>query len=153
MIALHYDKINPNKKVLLIGIKFILTRKSPCVHALGLLHELLCRVASTHSAVLSRGRWGGTPVLSWLGRGTSILSWPAGYPSSALMGTGVPPIPVCDWGTLWQRICDQGPGKEPRSAGIGVPPLLERPLDQRLGRDLGPETGVPPPQVLTDTHL
>ena len=84
---------------------------------------LVARRHTAHGITSPRGY--ACPVLD---RGTPVLSWPAWYPCP-----GVPSS--LDWSTPW--------------LGLGYP--IERTWDQRLGRDLGPETVVPPPPVLTDT--
>ena len=76
------------------------------------------RLASTSSAVLTRGGGGNTRVLSWLGEGIPVLSCPG--------GGGVPQDvpPTWDWGSTnwdWGTPC-LGLGYLP--PGTGVPPHL-----------------------------
>ena len=116
-----------------------------------------CRVKSTCSAVLCRGRGegvpqscfgqGGTPVLSWLGRGvpqscldqgylSPVLA--GGYPSPVLEGIPVLGYPLARTGALPGK--DLGPETWERTWNCGYP--SKGPMTRDVGKNLG--LGYPP---------
>ena len=79
-----------------------------------------------------------TSTWDWSTLCTGILCLGQGY---SQLGLGYPPSPIKVLSGLayfWERTLDQRPEK---NLGLGYPP--ERPWDERLGWDLGPETWVP----------
>ena len=129
------------------------TRKSSCVTVRGVLpasypvHGVFCLGEGGYPYL---GTDWGTPSLPILVLAGGILTW-LGYPILVLIG-----YLSQSWERTWdQRLGypspskDLGPEacKEPgtRDWDTSLPSPMERMWDQKLGRDLAPETGVPPP--------